>query len=291
MEGSLPQTGLRSLARRDPALLVVFLLAAGALSTLPHDQQLAVSATLRSTVLAPVFWVRGRVADLRLTRGRVEELRAQRDSLALRLLEFEAAAAEARSLRVLVGLPEKVGAAFRPANLYPTGRAGEVLKRSFVLDLGGEDGVGVDAAVVTPEGLVGVVRSTTASRSGGDFWTHPDFRVSAMTADGEIFGIIEPLSGTPPRMKLEGAPYQAELEPGTRVLTSGLGGVFPRGVPVGRVARLLGAQVGWAKSYLVEPAVYPEGVREVMVLVDSVAAAGDLSSVWSPAPSPGEPRP
>lgn len=290
MEAS-PQSGLRSLARRDPVLLIVALMLAGGLATLPHPHQLAVAAALRSSVLAPVFWVRSRTSDLHLTRTHVQELRAERDSLALRLLRYQGVSAENQRLRGLIGLTERMSGRFVPANLHPTGRVGEMVKRSFILDLGAAQGVGVDAPVVAPEGLVGVVRSTTGRRAGGDFWTHPDFRVSAMTEDGHVFGIIEPLPGTPPRMKLEGAPYQAELEPGTRVLTSGLGGVFPRGIPVGRVSRLIEAQVGWAKSYLVEPAVYPEGLREVMVLVDSVATARDLSSVWSPVPSPGEQPP
>jgi rod shape-determining protein MreC len=271
--------------------LGISLLVAGLLATLPHEHQLAVSATVRSTVLAPVFEVQQWVADMRLTNARVRELRAERDSLAARLLELEGLALENQRLREVVGVPQRIRSHFRPANLYPTGRPGEMLQRSFILDIGSEDAVAPEAAVVAPDGLVGVVRATTERQSAGDFWTHPDFRVSAMTTDGEVFGIIHARSGHPAWMELEGVPYQAELESGTPLVTSGLGGVFPRGIPVGSVSRLIGAEVGWAKSYLVTPAVYPEGVREVMVLVDSATASGDVSDAWLPAPPQGEPRP
>ncbi len=101
-----------------------------------------------------------------------------------------------------------------------------------------------------------------------------------MTADGRVFGIIRPLDRDQPRMELQGTPYQTELAEGTLLLTSGQGGVFPRGIPVGRILRVTDAQVGWEKSYLVEPAVRPGAVREVMVLVDPDAAGAGASSLW-----------
>ncbi|NIU05069.1 MAG: rod shape-determining protein MreC, partial [Gammaproteobacteria bacterium] len=61
-----------------------------------------------------------------------------------------------------------------------------------------------------------------------------------------MFGIIRPLPGLPPAMELYGTPYQASLEPGTEVVTSGVGGVFPRGIPIGRVQELVGTEAGWA---------------------------------------------
>ena len=83
-----------------------------------------------------------------------------------------------------------------------------------------------------------------------------------MTPDGLVFGIVRPVGRTPPRMQLDGAPYQLELVRGTVLLTSGLGGVFPRGIVIGRVAEAIAVEEGWARSYLVEPAVYPDAVRQ-----------------------------
>jgi rod shape-determining protein MreC len=147
------------------------------------------------------------------------------------------------------------------------------------LDVGREDNVMIDAPVVAPEGLVGVVRATSRGQALGDYWTHPDFRVSAMTVDGSVFGIISPGESSL-SMVLDGAPYQVELDPGTELVTSGMGGVFPRGIPIGRVVEVREEQAGWTKSYLVRPSVNPESVREVMVLVEREPSE-ETGDAWS----------
>jgi len=203
---------------------------------------------------------------MRLMRDRVEDLRIERDSLSANLLALQNVEEENLRLRSLMQLSQRVEIQFKAANLYPARRSGEIVARSFRLDIGREDDVAADAAVVAPEGLVGVVRATSAGQALGDYWTHPDFRVSAMTTDGSVFGIISP-SESSLLMELGGAPYQVQLAPGTELVTSGMGGVFPRGIPVGTVIEVRGEQAGWTKSYRVRPSVYPESVREVMVLV------------------------
>lgn len=270
---------MKRLTRRDPLRLLFLLLAAVVLMSLPHEQQLVLATAVRSSVLAPVLQLQQRFVDVRTTRTRLEVFRAQRDSLSAELLKISDVQDENRRLRALLGLASLGAGRFRAANLAPAGRAGEVVKLSFVVDIGAAEGVFPEAPVVAADGLVGVVRVVRGSQATGDFWTHPEFRVSAMTADGRVFGIIRALAGTPLLMRLDNTPYQTELPAGTELLTSGQGGVFPRGIPVGRVLELTEAEAGWAKSYLVEPAVYPEAVREVMVLVDR-GAKGDLEDVW-----------
>jgi rod shape-determining protein MreC len=250
------------------------------LITLPHERQLALATAVRSTALAPVLRLQRWLADARAARASIHGLRAERDSLLAQLLGLQGVEEENLRLRVLLDLAERGGDRFRPANLTPAGRAGEGMKRSFVLDLGSTSGVSADAPVVAPGGLVGILRTVFAGQATGDFWTHSDFRVSAMTADGRIFGIIRPVGGAAAAMQLDGAPFQAELPAGTELVTSGQGGIFPRGIPIGRVVELTGAEAGWAKSYLVEPAVLPDAVREVMVLIE-LGGMPDVTEIWA----------
>jgi rod shape-determining protein MreC len=259
--------------------LLLLVLAAVVLMALPHERQLTLSTAMRSTILAPVLGLQTWVSEARTAGASIAELAAERDSLTARLLTLQGVEEENLRLRALLGLAERGRGRFRPANLAPAGRAGEVVKRSFVLDRGSSAGVSRDAPVVAPGGLVGIVRSVGPRQASGDFWTHPDFRVSAMTVDASVFGIIRPLAGTPLAMLLEGAPFQADLPAGTELVTSGLGGIFPRGIPIGTVARQTAEEAGWAKSYLVEPAVHPDAVREVMVLI-ARADTIDVTGLW-----------
>ncbi|NIN70860.1 MAG: hypothetical protein GTO46_02770 [Gemmatimonadetes bacterium] len=286
--GGTPEPGAKRLPRRDLLALLFLLLGAVVLMSLPHERQLALATAVRSTALAPVLRLHSWLSDTRTARSSFQQLAADRDSLAAEVLALQGVEEENLRLRALLGLAARGRDRFRAVNLTPAGRAGEGVKRSFVLDAGSSEGVAEDAPVVAPGGLVGIVRSVYPGQAAGDFWTHPDFRVSAMTTDGSVFGIIRPLAGTPLAMLLEGAPFQAELPVGTELLTSGLGGIFPRGIPIGRVNRQTAEEAGWAKSYLVEPAVHPDAVREVMVLVQR-ADTLDLTGLWA-RPETGEGR-
>jgi rod shape-determining protein MreC len=123
---------------------------------------------------------------------------------------------------------------------------------------------------VAPGGLLGVVRSVDAAWSVAILWTHPDFRVSAMTPDGSAFGLVSPAppSGPEPSLlQLTGVPYRDLVPPGTRLFTSGFGGVYPRGIPIGTVSGVAQEQVGVSRTYAVRPAVHPAAVAHVIVLV------------------------
>ncbi|MGD8868833.1 MAG: rod shape-determining protein MreC [Gemmatimonadales bacterium] len=265
--------------RRSLSALLGWLLAAVVIISLPHQHQLALATAIQSTVLAPPLSLQTVFRDARRMQNQAGALRVERDSLAAQLLERQNVAEENIRLRAMLGLAERGRGRLLPANLYPAGRSGEQVERSFVIDVGSDWGVRSGAPVVAPAGLVGVVRVASPSRAIGDYWTHRDFRASAMTADGDAFGIIRSPGERPLLMRLDGIPFQAELAPGTEIVTSGMGGIFPRGIPIGEVVQLTETEAGWARSYLVKPRVYPDAVREVMVLVGHETDT-DVFDLW-----------
>ena len=62
-------------------------------------------------------------------------------------------------------------------------------------------------------------------------------------------------------------PYRDSVPAGTLVLSSGLGGVYPKGIPVGTVTGVVREQAGWERVYRLLPAANPGGVAHVLVLV------------------------
>jgi rod shape-determining protein MreC len=116
-------------------------------------------------------------------------------------------------------------------------------------------------------------------------WTHPDFRVSAMSPDGTAFGIAQAhLTGATGGylIELRGVPFRATLKPGAQIVSSGWGGVWPRGIPIGTVLSEIKTTEGWARTYLLRPAVNPADVYSVMILRRDRLAKG-FDGVWQSA--------
>jgi rod shape-determining protein MreC len=130
------------------------------------------------------------------------------------------------------------------------------------------------------------VLSVDPTQSVAMTFTNKDFAVSAMTADGSAFGIVYPhLTATADRperylLELRGVPFRNSVPPNALVYTSGLGGRFPRGIPIGTVLRELKTPESWARTYLVRPAVNPADVANVMILYPRRAADG-VENVWA----------
>jgi cell shape-determining protein MreC len=111
-----------------------------------------------------------------------------------------------------------------------------------------------------------------------------------MTANGSSYGLVEARRGRfreEDLLVLTGAPFHSDIQPGSRVVTSGRGELFPRGVMVGTILGIEDADTGWRKSYLIRPAVRPESAGQVLV---GIGPAGDLSDLWHVAAPPDPAR-
>ena len=100
-------------------------------------------------------------------------------------------------------------------------------------------------------------------------WAHPEFRVSAATQDGSVLGIVAPSPNTDASetyLELRGVAFRDTVQAGTLVVTSGLGGVFPRGIPIGRVAGVRKEELGWERIYRLAPLANPGRISHVLVL-------------------------
>ena len=192
--------------------------------------------------------MQGLLTDAGTRRVRVEALQATLDSVSAAMSTHQAVANENETLRELLALQERAGPTYRPATVHRPGTPGS--ESTFLVNVGSRDGIRAGAPVVSPTGLVGVIRETRTGNSVGIDWTHPDFRPSAMLADGSAYGLIESRRGAfreEDRLVLNGIPFHEPVDSGQAVLTSGLGGIFPRGIPIGTVL-----SVAEAGGYLAE---------------------------------------
>ncbi|HEY2849999.1 MAG TPA: rod shape-determining protein MreC [Gemmatimonadaceae bacterium] len=248
---------------------------------LPASARSSGAAALRTTVVAPLasLEVKSELAH----RAFLTHDAALRmvDSVALRSQRLAGVQDENDRLRKLLGLGATLKWGFIPAEALQGGRPGDDF--TVTLSAGSDAGVVKLAPVVTTEGLVGMVERVDKALSVAIFWPHPDFRVSAMSADGSAFGIVTGHSGegaTRYYLELHSVPLRTPLKTGTLIVSSGLGGVYPRGIPVGIVIAELKTPEGFAKNYLVRPMVSPPDISSVFILTSARVRAG-VSNVWS----------
>jgi len=115
-------------------------------------------------------------------------------------------------------------------------------------------------------------------------WAHPEFRASAIATDGSVVGIAAPHGADGPSvwlLELQGVLYRQQVPAGTVIVTSGLGGVFPRGIPIGAVIGPAGEAKGWGRTYLVRPAVHPAALSHVMILTAPRSTGTDLRNAFT----------
>src|SRR5437773_2080739 len=212
--------------------------------------------------------------------ARYDAVVAQRDSAALAATFLPELRSENTRLRSLLGLGTRLSSGYVPAEVLHEPEPSSAL--TFIVSAGKNQGVKPLSAVVSPEGLVGIVSSVDAKTSVVVSWAHPEFRASAMAADGSVYGIVAPHGSEGPRiwlLELQGVAYRQLVPTGTTILTSGLGGVLPRGVPIGTVVGVAGEAEGWERAYLIRPAVHPAAVTHVMILTGP-PVRGDLRALF-----------
>jgi rod shape-determining protein MreC len=271
---------VRSNTRIDLIVLITCIVLALAARTLPATMRDPVATSMRRTFLAPLVMLQGRAELSRQSLLLTESKTAIRDSVSLAAMRAASLEGENDRLRKLIGLGSRLRWGFIPAEaLHGRGIRDET---TVILTAGSQAGVSRLSPVLAPEGLVGVVDSVDPTMSHAMLWTHPDFRVSAMSPDGTAFGIAQAhLRGTTAGhlLELRGVPFRATLKPGALIVSSGWGGVWPRGIPVGTVLQEIQTSESWARTYLLRPAVNPSDVYSVMVLRRDRVAKG-LDGVW-----------
>lgn len=134
------------------------------------------------------------------------------------------------------------------------------------------DGVKEEMAVVTDRGLVGMISTVSPHSSQVLLITDPRLQVSAMiqrTRDPVTVGIIESYTKDSDQLKITYLPLEAKSQPGDQVITSGLGGIFPKGILIGTIREVEKEQPGMVLSAFIEPRVNFNRLEEIFIILDS----------------------
>lgn len=139
-----------------------------------------------------------------------------------------------------------------------------------MVDRGARDGLVPDAVVVEERGLVGRVLQTQSQTSTVVLVTDPAHRVAGLVERSRESGLLMGTGGA--ILEFVYLDLEADVEVGDEVVTAGLGGPFPKGVPVGTVVRLDRDERRASTTAWIRPAVKFGRLEEVLCLPPEKAA-------------------
>jgi rod shape-determining protein MreC len=200
---------------------------------------------------------------------RVTELELITQSLIVENLRLKEVERENQRLREMLAFAET-----RPSFEL---RGGQIIARVIgqnatnflnvaMIDLGSRHGIRVGMPVVNEQGLVGRIYTVTATTSKVLLITDPSSTVNTILQASRLTGIVNGVPGSDPVMGF--IPQGTEVGVGEVVLTSGMGGSFPKGIPIGQVVDVRQRDVNVFQEAVVRPTVNFGRLEFVMVVTN-----------------------
>jgi rod shape-determining protein MreC len=203
-----------------------------------------------------------------------ERLRAEVAALRLRQLRQDELEAENGRLRTLLALRERLPVATVGAEVVA--REWNGFTRALTINRGRSDGLERLAPVIVTAGVVGRVMELRRGSAVVQLLTDPASSIGGLVSRTRAQGLVEGVAGGRMRLKLQAR--EEGVTVGDLVYTSGIGGVFPKGLPLGRIVRVH-PPTGLFRIAEIEPAVDVTTVEEVLVLPRGAVA--DFTSAFS----------
>lgn len=209
--------------------------------------------------------------EVEALRGRVQDLERAASLLAETQLE------NAR-LRALLDFRQPLAGQLLTARIIGHDATG--LSRTITVDQGSAAGVVKGAAVLAPAGLVGQVFLASPHAARVMLVTDHNSGVDAVVQRTRGRGIVEGTADG--RCGLKFVKRTEDLQVGDLVLSSGLDGIFPRGLPIGRIAAVDKQGQGLFQYAQIDPAVDVGALEEVLVTLGPVAPADPATESAGP---------
>jgi rod shape-determining protein MreC len=260
----------RSLAVLGSTILVCLLLL-----TLQAKGYSLPASDLVTTVTAPVQTVLARVSGSALglwttyrewkdVRTENQRLREEVQRLRVEALQHTETAGENQRFRHLLGLRERLPLETAAAEIIARDWGGWV--RSLTVNRGRSDQITRLTPVISPDGLIGRVVDVRPGVAIVQVLTDPASFVGAHAVSSRTPGIVEGEARGTLRFKYM-ARSGTPLETGDLIVTSGQGGVFPRGIPIGRVRAIDDRGSALFSYAALTPAVDFARVEEVLLVI------------------------
>lgn len=160
----------------------------------------------------------------------------------------------------------------------------------LTIDKGLQHGIKKDMAVMMAKGLIGRVKSVANFSSTVELLTDIErnnhisaYVITQQTVNGKtayepVTGVIEEYDAQAGMLVMRKIPWGKKIEPKQQVITSGLGGIFPRNLPIGNVVRVQPDDYGLTQTAYIQTSADFSQISEVMVVerAYTLTPSGDL---------------
>ena len=199
----------------------------------------------------------------KLLQTEVEQLRAKN----LAASEFEA---ENQRLRALLGY-KQVATQFDLIPARVIGREAATWSSMIVINCGTADGIANDMAVVTEMGLVGHVSEAGLNTSKVQLILDPRSSVGTLVqrAESRVAGIVEGDINNPTMPRMVNIPKNSDVKVDDVIVTSGFGGVYPKGIVVGHIKDIQNDEGGLLKYGVIQTTVDFQKLEDVAIITQS----------------------
>jgi rod shape-determining protein MreC len=199
-----------------------------------------------------------------------DQLRAENDLLRQQVRALGETGRENLRLHQLLNLKDHLQLKTTSARVI--GRDVSNWWKSIQIDRGAQDGLRENLAVLNADGLIGKVISVTKGEARVLLLTDPNCKASALLQDSRTPGVVggsESAFTFEPRLEMTFVDRKAKIRQGETVITSGLGGVFPKSILIGTVVSAhVNSQTGMYQDVDIKPAVDFRKLEEVIVILE-----------------------
>jgi rod shape-determining protein MreC len=258
-------------------ILVVFIgYSLGNRSNLTTGEQFVsdIIGMVQNVISTPVKYVTNIFDNMDDIRNTYEENQVLREKLSQYkglIYEVQEIKEENTELREIIDKADSIRS-YNPIHATVTARSPERWIEQVTINKGSIAGVKENMAVITAEGMVGKIQSvsqltsTVQLLSGFDEFNRISATISRKEGN-DIFGLIEEYDKKTNSLLFKIIEESdKDLEEGELVVSSGMGGVFPAGLPIGTVKEVIPDDYGLTKTALVEPAANMYEINNVIVV-------------------------
>lgn len=194
-----------------------------------------------------------------------QQLKNKNSELEQSLRELENIRTENETLKEYLGLSEKYGE-YKTVPGYIIDKDISNYSKTIIINIGKKDGIEENMTVIADEGLVGHVISVTDNTAKVRTIVDTSSSISCLMSTNKDSIVCKGTLDNNSELKAMYIPTDANLVQGDSVDTSGLGGIYPKGIHVGTVKKIISTQNITDRYAIIETAVDFNKLNTVLVI-------------------------